>query len=129
MSESIVEILAAAFDVLIAVYAFGSVAQGQAGPDSDLDLAILVPGYADPVRLFDTAGRLSDFVGRTVDLLDFRAATTVMQHQILMSEMRLWARDVRADLYECAVLSEKTALDEARAGLLADIERRGTIYG
>jgi len=26
------------------------------------------------------------------------------------------------------MLSEKTALDEARAGLLADIRQRGTVY-
>jgi hypothetical protein len=32
-------------------------------------------------------------------------------------------------LYEAAILSEKTALDTARAGLLEDIQKTGSIYG
>ena len=34
-----------------------------------------------------------------------------------------------AALFEAAILSEKTDLDTARAGLMADILKRGTIYG
>jgi hypothetical protein len=52
-----------------------------------------------------------------------------MQYQIITTGARLWERDLQAALYECAILSEKTALDEARAGLLADIEREGRVYG
>jgi len=42
---------------------------------------------------------------------------------------RWWARDVQAAMFESAILSEKTALDTARAGLLADIQKRGSVYG
>ena len=35
----------------MAVYAFGSRIQGTAQAESDLDLAILVEGYVDPVLL------------------------------------------------------------------------------
>lgn len=45
---------------LLAVYAFGSRISGHARVDSDLDLAVLVAGYADPVLLFDVAGELAD---------------------------------------------------------------------
>lgn len=114
---------------LLAIYAFGSRVQGTAGLDSDLDLAVLVAGYADVLTLFDLAGELADVAGCPVDLLDLRAASTVMQHQILTTGQRWWAKDVQAALFEAAILSEKTALDTARAGLLADIEQRGTVYG
>ena len=114
---------------LLAVYAFGSRIQGTAGPDSDLDLAVLVAGYADPWALFDLASRLADVAGCEVDLLDLRAASTVMQYQVITTGERWWAKDVRAGIYEAAILSEKTALDEARAGLLADIQQRGVVYG
>ena len=67
--------------------------------------------------------------GCAVDLLDLRAASTVMQYQIITTGQRWWASDVQAALFEAAVLSEKTALDTARAGLLADIQQRGTVYG
>ncbi|WP_344764506.1 type VII toxin-antitoxin system MntA family adenylyltransferase antitoxin [Actimicrobium antarcticum] len=114
---------------LLAVHAFGSRIQGTAGPDSDLDLAVLVAGYADALKLFELAGDLADVAGCPVDLLDLRAASTVMQYQILTTGLRWWSKDVQAGLYEAAVLSDKTELDRARAGLLADIEQRGTIYG
>ena len=114
---------------LQAIYAFGSRIEGTAGPDSDLDLAVLIAGYADPVTLWEVAGQIADLAGCPVDLLDFRAASTVMQFRILSTGKRWWAADSRADLYEAAVLSEKTELDSARAGLLADIQRDGKVYG
>ena len=63
---------------LLAPYAFDSRIQGHASADSDLDLAVLMAGYADSL-LFDLAGELADVAGCAVDLLDLRAASTVMQ--------------------------------------------------
>jgi len=112
----------------IAVYAFGSRISGQADADSDLDLAVLVEGYVDPLVLWELAGTLAAMAGCDVDLLDMRAASTVMQYQVLSNGRRLWALPPQAGLFESYVLSEKTALDEARASLLADIKKRGRIH-
>ena len=87
----VVQTIKAAFPAAFAIYAFGSQVQGTAGPQSDLDLAVLVPGYALPAQLWDLGGAL-------------------------------------AGLYECFILSDKTDLDAARAGLLADIKADGRIY-
>lgn len=114
---------------LLAIYAFGSRIQGTARLDSDLDLAVLVAGYADPLILFEVANELADVAGYAVDLLDLRAASTVMQYQIITTGERWWTLDMQAALFEASILSEKTALDEARAGLLTDIRQRGTVYG
>ncbi|MBF0416019.1 MAG: nucleotidyltransferase domain-containing protein [Magnetococcales bacterium] len=115
---------------LLAVYAFGSrVHNDTVGPESDLDLAVLVAGKADPVVLWHMSGELADIAGCLVDLLDFRTASTIMQYQIITTGTRLWAQDHQAGLYESFVLSEKTALDEARAPLMAIIQREGTIHG
>ena len=114
---------------LMAVYAFGSRITGQAGPDSDLDLAVLVAGYADPVALWRLAGPLADLAASPVDLLDLRAASTVMQYQVITTGERWWATDLQTDLFEAAILSEKTELDTARAGLLKDIQQSGVVYG
>lgn len=123
--DAIVQTLRARIPDLLAVYAFGSRIQGTAGPDSDLDLAVLVAGYADALALFNTAGELADIAQCPVDLLDLRAASTVMQFQILSAGQGWWARDAQAALFEAAMLSEKTALDEARAALLGDIAQKG----
>jgi uncharacterized protein len=90
---------------------------------------VLIPGYASPLVLWELTDLLADIVDCPVDLLDFRAASTVMQHQILSHGQRLWAVEPAAGLFECFVMSEKMALDTARAGLLADIAERGSIYG
>jgi predicted nucleotidyltransferase len=114
---------------LLAVYAFGSRVRGQAGPESDLDLAVLVGGYADRLSLWNLSADLAAIAGCTVDLLDLRAASTVMQHQVITTGERWWELDSQAALYESFILSEKTELDAARAGLLADIHARGSVYG
>lgn len=127
--ESLVNTLKSRLPNLLAIYAFGSRMRGTAHPDSDLDLAILVGGYADPLFLFELSGELADIAGCPVDLIDLRAASTVMQYQIITTGDRWWAGDVQAGLFEAAILSEKTALDTARSDLLDDIQRTGTIYG
>lgn len=127
--ERIIQTLQARLPNLLAIYAFGSRISGTARPDSDLDLAVLVAGYADPLTLFALAGDLADVAGCAVDLLDLRAATTVMQYQIITTGERWWHQDAQAALFEAAILSEKTALDSARAELLADIQQRGRVYG
>jgi predicted nucleotidyltransferase len=113
----------------MAIYAFGSQVQGTAGTQSDLDLAVLVAGYAEPLALWDVAGTLADIAGCPVDLLDLRAASTVMQYQVVTTGRRLWSIGLAAGLFETYILSEKTALDEARTPLLAVIQRTGKIHG
>lgn len=127
--ETIVRTLQTGVPNLLAVYAFGSRVNGTARPDSDLDLAVLVAGLADPLALFDLAGELADLAECAVDLLDLRAASTVMQYQIITTGVRWWARDHQAALFEAAILSEKTELDTARSALLEDIRQRGSVYG
>lgn len=127
--DAIIQILRNEIPNLLAIYAFGSRIQGTARPESDLDLAVLVAGYADALLLFNLAGKLADTIGYDVDLLDLRAASTVMQYQIFTTGQRWWALDEQAGLFEAAMLNEKIALDVARAGLLSDIKQRGTVYG
>lgn len=128
LAERLVLLIRAHFPQALAIYAFGSRLQGSAHAQSDLDLAVLVAGYADPLTLWDVSGQLADVVHCPVDLLDLRAASTVMQYQVITTGRRLWSVGLSADLFECFVLSEKTALDEARAPLLADIAATGRIY-
>ena len=131
-TKSILSLLQQRLPTLMAAYAFGSRIKdaGQhANAESDLDLAVLVEGYADPVLLFELAGKLADITQCHVDLLDIRAASTVMQSQILTQGQRLWAKDVRAALFEAAMLNEKIYFDQSRQRLLHDVMERGSVYG
>lgn len=131
-TQGLVSLLRHALPGLISVYGFGSrVVDGgcKASADSDLDLAVLVEGYANPVTLFELAGKLADFVHYPVDLLDLRAASTVMQHQILTQGECWWAADVRAGLFEAAMLTEKLHLDAMRQPAVDEILQQGRVYG
>lgn len=127
--EAIIRHLRGGLPDLLAVYLFGSRATGEAGEASDLDLAVLVAGKADPVGLWTLAGQLAEVVGLPVDLVDLVTASTVWQYRIITTGRRLWERDGQAARYESFILSEKTALDEARAPLLAVIQREGVVGG
>jgi predicted nucleotidyltransferase len=127
--DAIIQTLQSRLPNLLAIYAFSSRTHGTAQSESDLDLAVLVAGYAKALAIWGLAGDLADLAGCPVDLLDLRAASTVMQYQIITTGERWWARDEQAALLEAFILSEKTALDTARAGLLADIQKSGSVYG
>ena len=113
---------------LMALYVFGSRAQGTPRPDSDLDLAVLAPGYVDPALLWSLSNEIANLVNGEVDLLDLRAASTVMQYQVISTGKTVWDIGLQAHLFEVFVLSEKLALDEAREPLLRTITREGHVY-
>lgn len=112
-----------------AVTLFGSRAGGVAREDSDLDLAVLLPSRADPVRLWEAGEAIARRLDVDVDLIDLRAASTVMQFQVITTGRRLFAKGAEADRYDMFILGEMTALNEARAPLIADIEREGRVHG
>ena len=85
-----------AFPQALALWAFGSRVSGQAGPQSDLDLAVLVPGKAEALALWNCAQQLARDTGIEVDLLDLRATSTVMAHQVLSTGECLYALEPQA---------------------------------
>ncbi|MFM8518607.1 MAG: type VII toxin-antitoxin system MntA family adenylyltransferase antitoxin [Nevskiaceae bacterium] len=115
---------------LQAVYAFGSRSQGTATSRSDLDLAVLTPERLDPVALWELGAEVAKLVGCDVDLVDLRRATTVMQHQVLVTGQRWWVQSaLTVDLWELQVLRDKQELDELRAPLVEEILRSGVVHG
>jgi len=75
------------------------------------------------------ADRVAAALDCDIDLLDLRAASTVMQYVIVTTGRRLFGREPDASAFECFVMQSKLDLDEARAPLLADIAREGRIHG
>lgn len=127
--DSVVDLLRQRIPSLSAVWFFGSHTSGDAGPDSDLDVAFLGDDPPGPMAIWDLSGELQDRVGVQVDLVDLRGATTVFQYQVVTKGERVWARDSGAAVYESFILSERTALEEARRPLLEEIRREGRVHG
>lgn len=126
--EPCLQYLRAQLTDLQAIYLFGSEATGQAGPDSDVDLAVLLPTSLPAVRRWLLMEHLAEQLGRDVDLVDLRSASTVMRHQVLAQGQRLWSAGRDADVFELSAFSEYWDLAIQRRELLADIERRGSIH-
>jgi predicted nucleotidyltransferase len=112
------------------VYLFGSRAIGEEWPDSDLDLAVVLDGPADPVSLWMAGEDIASRLDVDVDLIDLLAADTLLKHQIVTTGKRLFAADpMDAERYEIFILKDMMDLNEIRAPLIADIKRRGSVYG
>ncbi|MFQ5352014.1 MAG: nucleotidyltransferase domain-containing protein [Candidatus Binatia bacterium] len=106
-------------DGVEAVYVFGSVAEARVRDDSDVDLAFLTARARDRVAVFDAAQRL----GREVDLIDLRRASTVMKLQVLDKGRRIYTRDVvSADTFEMYAYGDYARLQEERAPTIRAFE-------
>lgn len=107
--------VAAAEPRVVAVYLFGSQADGSATPESDVDLGILfgrATGIADRVRL---EARFAEALGKEVDLVDVGACNAFLALAVISGE-RLYCADADAcDEFDLYVLR--------RAGDLEPFER------
>ncbi|MHA7880163.1 MAG: type VII toxin-antitoxin system MntA family adenylyltransferase antitoxin [Saccharospirillum sp.] len=127
--QAIQDLLQHELPELMGIYLFGSQAQQAAGPESDVDLAVLVEGYVGPLRLWELSNSLANQFGIEVDLVDLRAASTVMQHQVLTTGQRWWRRGPETDHFELFVLSEKFDMDIWRKPLIDQIQQQGQVHG
>lgn len=126
----IVEHLRRAFDDVVAVYRFGSTAQGTASSTSDADLAVLTRARVAPERRFDVQEALAAAIGRDVDLVDLASASPVMAIQVITSGHLLYDGDSDArGRFEDLTFGAYARLNEERRGILERVAAEGTVYG
>jgi predicted nucleotidyltransferase len=115
---------------LAAVYLFGSRAREDAGPDADVDLAVLGLDRLDSVERWKLQEDLAAQAHQNVDLVDLRQASTVMRVQVLR-DGRLLAdlQPAVRTAFEAHALSDYARLNEERREILNDIASRGSIHG
>jgi predicted nucleotidyltransferase len=112
------------------VYWFGSRADGSARPDSDFDFAFLNTG----TRLSDLAVHslrlaLATSLDADVDLVDLRAASTVLQFQIISKGRRIYSSDDSfCDTFDLFVYSSYQHLNEGQQEIIQAIRQRGKVY-
>jgi predicted nucleotidyltransferase len=127
-------ILIEQFPGLQALYLFGSRATDQALPGSDLDLALLLPpgpsdGEERALELLRVRALCEEAAGGRVDLVDLRAASTILQIEVLRAERRLLVRDALAAAeFEMLTLSYYQRLNEQRRGILGRFRETGRAY-
>lgn len=112
------------------VYLFGSRARGDACATSDIDVALLCDTPVPPLERFDLQESIAAALHTSVDLVDLRAASTVLRAQVLEHGIILYERDAnQRALFEMTTLSDYARLNEARRQILDDIHRTGRVHG
>ena len=128
--DQIIALLRERLPDLVAVYRFGSVPDGTARSDSDLDLAVLCDRPLNYETRFELIGQLAMLSGRPVDLIDLSTVSTVMRAQIVTTGERIYCVDApKCETFEDFVLSSYARLNEERRAILRDIKSRETVYG
>lgn len=126
----IVDLLCEAADDLIAVYRFGSTAEGVEHKGSDTDVAVLARAPLPPLARFEIQERLAQRIGRDVDLVDLSVASTVVAIQVVARGQLLYDADSDArGRFEDLTFGAYARLNEERRGILERIAAEGTIYG
>lgn len=129
--KEIVQTLLNQIPSLEAIYLFGSQAFDRATDKSDIDLGILLPyeNTLSKTQLWEIKQELSWLWKQEVDLISMRDVATTVQVEIIHTGQRLYVKDPQeADAYEALTLSLYQKLNEERAGILQDIQERGSIY-
>lgn len=132
-TEAIIETILRRHPGTQAIYLFGSWGAENEWPDSDVDIALLLPpeqakalGLSDLIK---TQTELSDRLGRSVDLLNLRLVSTVFQKEVVMADRRIYTADeYAAEEFEMLTLSYYQKLNDERAEVMAEGLRSGRFY-
>ena len=132
-AEDMTGTLLAAYPVMQAIYLFGSYGTENEWPDSDVDIALLLPPEeakkAGSLVMGELHSALESLLKKDVDLINLRQVSTVFQKEIIMADRRIFCADAyAADEFEMLVLSLYQKLNEERAELLAEGLRSGSFY-
>jgi uncharacterized protein len=127
--DALIQKVREAVPALIALYQFGSHAQGNARLESDVDLALLAQPALSPVTRLTLREELSVLLHRDVDLVDLQQASTVLRMQVISTgKVLLSADDCAREQFETIVYASYARLNEERRGILDDIRARGRVY-
>ena len=128
----ITQIVLRHYPLVQGIYRFGSYGTPNQRPDSDLDLALLLPPdltrQAGALSMSPCRFDLEAAVARTVDLLNARQVSTVFQIQITCGDLLYCGDRFAVDEFEMLTLSYYQKLNEERRGILEDFYKTGRAY-
>ena len=102
---------------VVAIYLFGSFGSERQNAKSDIDLAFLSKDKFTKERCWHVAQKIAVKMQRDVDLVDLKAANTVLNFQILNEGKRIWVAEEErlfADNYETSLFGQYQHLQAER---------------
>jgi predicted nucleotidyltransferase len=113
-----------------AVYVYGSFARGEEWPESDLDIAVLLPPNRHIPDLLELLSAVSERIHRNVDIVDLRRVGDVLRREVLESGRTLFESDPEKVLaWEASAMSRYAHYREEVRGILDEFRRTGIGYG
>jgi predicted nucleotidyltransferase len=122
MTKDLIQLCLNAFPELQAIYLFGSYHTENEWPNSDVDIALLLP-YQLTHNLYMTElhQQLEKRYQKNVDLINLRQVSTVFKKEIIMAERRIYcAEQYKTDEFEMLTLSFYQKLNEERQQILQE---------
>lgn len=111
------------------IYLFGTAAAGKLRSDSDVDIAFFSNDDMAAYEVFILAQELAAMIGRDVDLINLREASTVLKAQIVGTGKVIYevSRN-KTNEFQIRVLKEYALLNEERQEILERIYEREEDY-
>lgn len=132
-TEEIVKIVLKHYPEVQGIYLFGSFDTENEWPDSDIDIALLLPPQQaekeNPSAFTPCVSALADYTRKAIDLVNIRRASTVFQREIIAAERLVYCADRYAvDEFEMLALSYYQKLNEERKELMDAFLLTGRAY-
>lgn len=121
--ETVLQLILAHHPCVQGVYLFGSYGTEDERPDSDADIALLLPPGASreagSLQAGGLHGELERLLNKDVDLINLRQVSTVLQKEVMAANRRIYHDgSPAADEFEMLTLSLYQKLNEERAGIV-----------
>ena len=132
-SDSLVKHIVKRLPQTQAIYFFGSSGTDEERPDSDIDIAVLLPHLEskalDVLAFHELKFELAVMAGKDVDLLNLRAVSTVMQIEVISANRRVYTADeYAADEFEMVTCTLYQRLNEERREIVDEFLKTGRAY-
>lgn len=130
MQKTIVDHLKNRISGIQLIYHFGSSANQQEHPGSDIDIAFYTDKEIGNLERWEIQEELARVFVKNVDLLDLRKVPIVMQYQIITTGKLIFALDEQfMEMRENQIYSMYLDFNEQRKEFIKQFEETGTIYG
>lgn len=129
INQTIINTIISDLPHVIAIYLFGSYGTKYETTESDVDIAVLCKEEIDSQHLWQLSQKIAILLQRDIDLIDLKQASTVFSFQITYYGKRIYCDSTaHCDLFETHIFSDYVRLNEARRGIIRDIQQRGYIF-
>ena len=132
MEQTIVTHILQAFPTTQAIYVFGSFGTVDERPESDIDIAIVLPydiAKRAAAPLHELSIDLMLATGRPVDLVNLRHVDTILQFEIVSTGRRIAApQRHESDVFELVIIKSYQRFTIERADIVAHGLQTGRFY-